>query len=591
MEPLSKVTIPTAVEGRTNMPTSGTHITTQDFMLLRPYGYHHPIPGASGRVTGQAKTNLMPIGQPIFGRARQNLRGFWVPYRLLCQDFDNFITDTPSYEATQTRLSNHAPFFYASTLHNLLWGLSVQVTDQQQISAGAYDYKYLGNYYSYSNGARYWLLIFKSLGYQHVIQDFAKVGDFKFNGFGILALAKVWLDWYANGQYLDSATVVNLEQLLKRCQSDYELTATDLSQICQACQVVGYDSKSYFISAWDSPVAPNLGNTHSNYVLPDITTPVTPSLNQGAVGQVSNSTAVLGRLQQGVYTSNAINTVSQYQLDSLKALTDFLKRNQLSGRAIDRYLARFGVQLKGESIKRSVYCGFKSIDINFGQVVQTADTNVGGQSNLGDKAGIGDSNDTYSFDYDTNGEYGIFIMLSSLLPDGDIVDGYDRHNRHLSRTDFYQPEFDQLGCMAIEKGEALVFTDDGKVNNTGAKYTDVFGFAPTYAEYKVGRSFFTGDISLPSIMNGGRAYSLYRFMDNVFGTLDLVQHGLTMTIGFDAAQYDRIFNSSNREFDHFICFYSFEFKDSSPAKSLFDTFEFKQNGKNVTLDSNGVKVN
>lgn len=584
MEVLSKVKIPTAVNGRRNMVLDSTHITSTRWMVLRPVYYRHPVPTEIGHVEGVFKSQLSPVAQPLFGKARVNLRAFWVPYRLLCPDWDNLITDTPRYSvnADDTQIPQNAPYFSTNTIGAFLSSIGAysEVVDADSISAGAFDFVDAGSYYKFNSNGRHYLTVLESLGYRWSY-SIKNVHSIVYNAFGLLALLRVYLDWYANGQYLDSQAIARGESLLNRCHAGYELNPNDLFYLLNMLYYVGYDSNSYFVSAWDNPVAPN-SRTFSAVSIPDVTT-------VGLGDSVSDDSSAF--VDSGVLTYsgtphiNYDNVLTQYGIDSLHALTDFFKRNQLSGRAIDRYLSRFGVQLKGESIKRSVYCGSKSIDIDFGLVVSTGDSD-----SLGDKAGIGTSGGSFSFDYDSNGEYGVFLILQSVLPDGDLVDGYDRMNRCLSRYEFFQPEFDGLGTMAAEKGEVCVFNNSSKVSQ-GGSYDQVFGFAPSYAYYKVGRSQFTGDLRFPGTVLGGSSWHLFRDVQYAFQDTDELVHSLLFTIGQDSSQYNRIFNDTFAEVDPFICVFGFRNTISSPAKSLFDTYDFKQDGEKVTLDSNGVKVN
>lgn len=602
MEVLSKIRIPSALESRTKMVLDSKHITSQTFMTLRPVYYRHCIPTEVGSVHGVVNVKLMPMSVPTYGRCRLNLRGFWIPYRLLMKNFDQFITNSIDVgsDPSMAGLPNGLPFFTLYTLSTLFNEdlYYEEVTDQSSIDAGAYDFKDGAGYYRFTSWGRSHLTRLESLGYKWDYQLKPSASDsLKFNALGLLALAKVSLDWYINQQYRDSSLYVELESIFNRVTQSgegYELGVSDLRVLLNLTNFVGYDSNSYFISAWDSPVGPNPGNGSNDYVIDDISLRYPFNSGSGVISnqfvrQNSNGTPVAS---SSITTSVNPSTVqpSQYLLDSLKRLTDFVKRNQLVGLAIDRYLARYGVQLRGENIKRSVYCGFKSIDVKIGDVVSTADTSNGDFSNLGDRAGIGGAGDSFEFQYNSGGEYGVFLVLSSIIPDGGFVDGYDRNNRHLTRTDLWQPEFDSLGVMAIEKGEVVVFNDTGKVL-ANHPYNNTFGFAPSYAEYKVGRDFFTGDLRFPSAYLGGDSWTMFRRLQDAFGDTQSVVHSLKFTSGGDSGQYNRIFTYTGTDYDKFICVFAFQNTISSPARSLFDTYEFEQNGKDVTLDANGVKVN
>ena len=143
---------------------------------------------------------------------------------------------------------------------------------------------------------------------------------------------------------------------------------------------------------------------------------------------------------------NSAPFISEYALTALKSLTDFMKRNQLAGsKAADRYLARFGKALTSEQLGRSVYLGASMQDIQIGDIMSTSDTvngNAGEQ--LGAYAGKGISYGNGHFDYETK-EYGMFITVCSIVPKVGYFQGIDRTVKHLSKLDFYMPEFDNLG--------------------------------------------------------------------------------------------------------------------------------------------------
>lgn len=103
----------------------------------------------------------------------------------------------------------------------------------------------------------------------------------------------------------------------------------------------------------------------------------------------------------------------------------------------------------------------------------------------------------------------------------------------------------------------------------------------------------TGDLSLPSVIDGGNAWHLNRlFDDNYFGdSAANIRHGLGFVLGDDADQYNRIFNNTDADVDKFYIVYQFNETAWCPCKSLFDTYDWMEDNKDVVLDSNGVKMN
>ena len=72
-------------------------------------------------------------------------------------------------------------------------------------------------------------------------------------------------------------------------------------------------------------------------------------------------------------------------------------------------------------------------------------TNSNGEEVAGKGISYGD--DKYSID--TNGEYGMYLAVSIIVPKVYNYQGCNRHVLHTTRLDFWTPEFDNLGTQAI----------------------------------------------------------------------------------------------------------------------------------------------
>ena len=283
-----------------------------------------------------------------------------------------------------------------------------------------------------------------------------------------------------------------------------------------------------------------------------------------------------------------------YIHEALKKLTDYQKRHALAGaRSIDRVLAQYGVITDSLKQMRSIYVGSQLVEVNSGAVFGTADGSNGTtSSSVGDYAGAayGDGSGGWDFVPD---EEGIFLVISSIIPSADLVQGYDRNNLHISKSDFFVPEFDSLGVQAISKGEVYV-SDTDVFLGTGtdvSRYQGVFGFSGRYAEYKRPKSFVTGDIRLPRFFQGGSSWFLARlFNDSSFGDISRVVHSLSFTLGSDAHQFNRVFQYTLDDYDPFYCFFTFNVAVHAPCKPLFETYEFDSDSKRVPTE-NGNKLN
>ena len=570
---LDKIKVNTAVDNRVKLDLGCDHITTANFMQYNVAWCKELVPKEKISVSMETFTRLNPMPVPTFGRAKINNRAFFVPFRTIFPAWNDFITDTRhTYSNNVIKSVDTVPLIQNSVLLNHMMGISTLLSSD----AAVYDFEALvggvSKKYKLTFKGRQEMKVLESLGYKIIFND---AQDMAYSALPLLAMAKVYCDWYYPSQYIGTLNTINeVESIFNRDVSTFvQLSANDLGAIFDLiANGVCYDS-DYFVSAFDNPTGPNTDAFSSISIsdpqgLGSVT--VSPS------GQAEGTPALAG------------TKISQWLIDGLKSLTDYMKRHQLVGaRALDRYLARFGVNLSAEKLRRSIYLGSDYENIQFGDVMATADTEG---ASLGNYAGKGIGYGQGSFDFETD-EYGIMIIISSIVPKAGYYQGINRNNMHISKLDYWTPEFDNMGCQAISKSELFVPMYKNDSSMTASALVDgVFGWTPRYAEYKVGRDMLTGDFRYGSINAGSEAWHTMREV-NYLNAADIV-HDLEFVQGADADQYSRIFyNTDANAADKFNIIYHFEIASWSPMKALFDTYEFENKGAAVTEDANGVKMN
>lgn len=577
--------------GATNhskLDVSGDHITTMNWMTAMPVWYRHMMPREHVRGEASIVCRLAPVAVPTYGRARINVRHFFVPFRCVFPNFNEFLVDTIASNVSNSGLVSSSPIVKNMTLIDFFITYTSQFGALTTIVTGnnPHDFTYVNSgvakSYKFTTVGKKLYNTLLSLGYRIIWNDDKE--DLIYSALPILCYAKIFIDWYSNSQYLDSYSFLAIERLLKYNDptAQLALTSANLDVLLGYTHVVCYDGQNeVFTNAWDSPVAPNAG----------LFTPITgvdPTLSLSTPTASVDSYAANGTPYMKQTTSNSTNIGSQYLHDFLKIATDFQKRHQLAGaRAVDRMLADFGVNLDSAKMNRSIFVSTETQDIEFGSVTSTAGTS---DNSLGSYSGIGISKGGHGFDFLTD-EFGMFISVASILPRAGYYQGFDRNNLHISKFDFFNPTYDNLSVQAINKGEVYV-SQDGAFGNAGASL-DAFGFAPRYYEYKVGRNTVSGDFAFPASWVGSDAWHLFRELaDSMFanGYTDLV-HSLNFSRGEDRVQYNRIFQSTDTDVDKFICFFHFAVQSLAPCKSLFDSYDFLDEAKTVIMHSNGTKVN
>lgn len=661
---MDKMQVNTAITDNTKLDLSHQHITSIDFMELQPSMYKEMVPGEKLSVNMESFSRLNPLPVPTFGRASMRHRAFFVPYRTIFRGWNDFITDAvhvPSSYSSASAIVSSVPLITNAVLvaaftnyaYPTAVNPSIEADVETAMESDYFVYPVLTTAptdphdlevtdgtntapYNLTIQGRQALKIVESLGYK-ILWSIAKNDsnmfyNETFSALPLLALAKVYTDWYFPNQYTNLA---DYDELVSLCNQDsnantFVLSAAQVHSILNLCTFVQYDS-DMFTAAWDEPNQPSSG-TYSEFRLVNIDTaskivqrfnggtsniannnirpgyvtnnPGDANLNNNELLGYTNapfiSPLTLGTLNTTSTYTTAPTSISQYLLHSLHALTDYMKRHQLVGsKAADRYLARFGKSLAAEKLNRSIYLGAHMQDIQIGDIMSTADTD---SANLGAYAGKGLSYGTGHFEFDTD-EFGLFIIMTSLVPSVGYFQGIDRNVKHTSKLSYFTPEFDSLGSQAIGADELFV-PSFYTMSDYPQLPQKVFGYLPTYYEYKVKKDNITGNFRLNSIngaypgsnveFNAANSWHLMRTFDELdFATVNDISHSPSFITGrSDASQYKRIFYDVKASApDNFTVIHNFDVASYSPMHSLFDSYEFEDKGKKITEDVNGVKMN
>ncbi|MBO7734945.1 MAG: hypothetical protein J6S67_20455 [Methanobrevibacter sp.] len=578
MANLTKSVIPIAAEKKTRLNLDCDHVTTMRFMHAQPVWYRHMLAGESINVSALSNVRPAPMPVPTYGRMRQNLRFFFVPYRLCFPQYDSMMADVIGVNYGNSSLVVSPPAIEGDAIAS--W-LKLAIVSSAGTSAN-HDFEIGGSYYLFTEYGRKAWKVFYSLGYSYAYNK-----DMKFNALGLLSWAKVMLDWYENSQYLDSATIIEVRKLLayNNPTTPLSLTASNLNAVL-SLGVVTYDSNGYFEAAWDNPVAPTStpSNQFSSLSFQDISADYSTA---AYVGTSANGTPYMAQP-----SANVINIGTKYIHEALNRLTDYQKRHQLSGAyEIDRFLSQHGFVSNYLRELRSIYVSGQTFDIKVGDIYATATSSDGsGSSQVGDYAGRGFGVGSKSVQFRTD-EDGIMIAIATILPSSGYYQGYDRNNRHLTKDAFFNSDFDALSTQSIEKGELYVSNHESFA--APADYISTFGFTGRYGEYKRAISRVSGDISLPTVMAGGNSWHLMREFSDAYwqNDADNIYHSNVFSSGADAIQYHRVFDYTKEDYDPFFCFFHFNVTAISPCRALFDTYDFESLGKEIALQSQGGKVN
>lgn len=172
-------------------------------------------------------------------------------------------------------------------------------------------------------------------------------------------------------------------------------------------------------------------------------------------------------------------------LRTSNALQRWFERNARGGsRYIEQILSHFGVRSSDARLQRPQFLGGGRMPISVSEVLQTSSTDeTSPQANMaghGISAGI---NNGFKHYFE---EHGYIIGIMSITPRTGYQQGVPRDFTKFDNMDFYFPEFAHLSEQEIKNQE--LFVSDDKAYNNGT-----FGYIPRYAEYKYHQSEAHGD--------------------------------------------------------------------------------------------------
>lgn len=585
-------------------------LTTMNFFTMKPVYFKEVVPGEKVDIDMFANMRMLALNKPMFGNLQCKTRTFFVPYRLVFPHWNAFITDSREANSKFTQVPTVSVY---GLIHSLAYDATIATKEAITGSTSiAYDFiirddsEEFGQAYGFvfTKKGRRINDILRGFGYNlpwgytfipgtsgNVYEHTdTKLGNV--NVMSLLAYGKIVSDWFTLPAYQDKINTIQaaINTIGTLNQSEANIL-TNLKLILSLCIDLHY-SDDIFVSAWDNPVSPNdtvgqnisivdetVNPTNSNQVSRvEANVPNNSSLSQY---NTTNGTPILRSDGTYSYPSN----VSQYILNALQKLSSFMRRNQIVGyRPLDRYLVRYGKKLSSEQLLRSIVLGEADFKIFVDEVMSLSDTvnptDASGQS-LGDYAGkgVGTAKGHIHFESD---EFGVLVTVCYIIPYVKYFQGLNPANRRVGMLDYFQPEFDGLGCEAIPSNTVTndsinsSFTLASGVTMTQYPGEDyVFGYAPRGYSYKTNPyATVSGDFALNSRNVGYEQWHLFRKINNnVLGTSYAWKHNQRFTEGSsDADNYNRIFQVSDGENDGFILGFHFNVDAQLPMKPLYDDY-------------------
>lgn len=617
------MSLKTATGKKTKFNLDKQVVTTTDFGIMKPIECFPMVPGDEFNFEYSQFTRLMPMPVPTFGDIRSKVRAFFVPNRLLDPDWLPFISNNTIGKVDGTLSSPRIKFLNVVSLvcmftftHTGVMGtndFATLVGSGQSEPSEPWDFNvYYGTtdtfyYYRFTPKGRrvYDFLQSLHIGFSlSTSSDISYSNFLRYNNLGsisvqpLLAFVKLYLDWIVPSRFVpnhpDQSYAITCDSTGFQNNFIIVFNQTSSAFFSSAngaraerlrtlfAPLYCFYENDYFTSSWQSPYGDEVERPYQTVV-----DGFAYELQEAEPGMVANlgsgTTPSLGLSVPSDSEPKA--NVPYYGLLALGALQDMVNRGKLSGSKVQDYLlATYGIKPSDAALNISTYLGCHTDTIKIGDVMAIAGTEQNALGQYGGK-GIGYSSNSFKFKAE---EHGYFIVTHELAVKPSYIDGMMPMFKQLDRLDFFQPEFDSLGCDALPIREFNCnFFESGSVN-----VNSIFGFVPRYARLKVNHDVVSGDFRVKTLNTGLESWYLSRKFPTASGNLykQINEQFCLSTTDSPLQNLDYIFNDSTNDADHFYMIFVCRNTAYRPMLSLSDALlnnEHNKLGKFIERSTNG----
>lgn len=463
----------------TERPKKNKFDLSREVKMTGNMGYLYPcfiqdvLPGDSYRVNTQQLVRFSPLLAPMMHRVDFKIDYFYVPYRLVWDEWKDFITggedgnDLPSFPRYALTTSNVTNYHQKKMLSDYM-GLPVQNSDGNTVlnatPADVNDAQHIS------------LLQFRA--YQLIYHEYFRdqnVGT-EYPQYRTSGLVQA-------GQLADQVTLRR-----SNWEKDYFTSALPFLQRGaevtlplgdNAPLVYGTDGTKY-------TRAREAGGANIDQYVPNAN-----GIRTGGSGTLTNDAATIPmNLDVSENHTVDLSGATPATINELRKASALQRWLELMARAGSRYreqiYAMFGERIQDFTVQVPQHLGGGKTPIMISEVLSTyssgsSDEPVGQMS--GHAIGVGDGlGFKHSFD-----EHGVILGLCRVIPKTAYNQGINKHWQKFDKFDHYFPQFANLGEQEVLAKELYVDGSNGDQEN------GVFGYQQRFAEYKYSFSRVAGD--------------------------------------------------------------------------------------------------
>lgn len=436
---------------RSKFSLSNYKLLTCDMGELVPIGMYEALPGDSIQQATSALVRCSPLLAPVMHPVTVRIHHWFVPYRLLWSEFEDFITAGPAGISLPTfpTITMPNPTVVGSLADYL--GIPSGLTNSLPVSALPF--------------RAYQMIFNEHYRDQDLVTEAPIVTTSGNDATTSTTLQRV--AWEKD--YFTSARP--WEQ--KGPQVTIPLGTAALVRTAAANDVTGVQQGVRFREA-------GTGN------FPASTAPMNI---EGTTGAAKGSNLSPGTVGNALYPTNLyadLSNASAITVTALRqalALQSFEEARARYGSRYVEYLRYLGVRSSDARLQRPEYLGGGRQTIQFSEVLATAASTTPATS-VGEMKGHGISamrSNRYRRFFE---EHGVVMSLMSVLPKTMYVQGIARHWNRRTKEEFWQREFQHIGQQAIKNKE---------VYGAAAAPDATFGYQDRYDEYRRTESTIAGE--------------------------------------------------------------------------------------------------
>jgi len=399
------------------------------------------IPGDRFSIGCDSLLRFAPLIAPVMHRIDVSMHYFFVPYRILWDGWEDYITNT--------KVGGALP--------------AMPVITQAGPSVGRLA-NYLGIPFDTGGGATHDINAFAFAAYQQIYNDYYRDQN---------------LITEVNSKLIDGSNNANADLIAMRYRAwehDYFTSALPFAQ--------KGDPVTIPIAGFED-VAVKVDNSNGNTA--SWTTNLSGGGTQPAVMDQQNTDIFPANSDKLFAETSALQAQSATINDLRRAfrLQEWLEKQARGGsRYTENILAHFGVKSSDARLQRPEYITGTKNPVIISEVLNTTGTN---DSPQGGMAGHGISVQQGKYGSYFCEEHGMIMGIMSIMPKTAYMQGIPKH--FLKNTDpfqYYWPAFANIGEQEVSPTELYAYQDN---------QDEVFGYVPRYAEYKFVNNRVAGDFA------------------------------------------------------------------------------------------------